>query len=78
MADLDAMKDKVVGKVKETTGKATGNEKLEAKGKAQGLKGEAKDKVADAKRKAKDSTDDLTEKAADKFNDTVDSYKDHH
>ena len=29
---LDATKDKVSGKVKETTGKVTGDEKLEAKG----------------------------------------------
>lgn len=77
MADLDGMKDKVVGKVKETAGKATGNEKLEAKGKAQGLKGEAKNKVADAKHKAEKKADSLTEHVADKFNDVVDAQRRH-
>ena len=39
---LDATKDKVSGKVKETTGKVTGDEKLEAKGKTEGLMGKLK------------------------------------
>ena len=72
MADFDAMKDKVVGRVKEETGKLTKNEELEAKGKTERLKGEAKDKVDEAKKQVSDTGKDLKEKAAEKYNDTVD------
>ncbi|MFD1432750.1 CsbD family protein [Lacticaseibacillus yichunensis] len=75
MTDFDAMKDKVVGKVKETAGKVSGDEKLEAKGKAEQMAGEAKDKAAELKKKAEDATDDATDKVAKKFNDAVDSSK---
>jgi uncharacterized protein YjbJ (UPF0337 family) len=40
---LDAAGNKIAGKTKELIGKATGNEKLEAKGDAQQLKGTAQD-----------------------------------
>lgn len=46
---FDAAKDKVAGKVKETTGKATDNHSQVAEGKLDQAKGTAKDKVADAK-----------------------------
>ena len=36
---LDAAGNKIAGTIKEAIGKATGNEKLEAEGKAQELKG---------------------------------------
>ncbi|KRO18083.1 CsbD family protein [Lacticaseibacillus saniviri] len=72
MADFDSMKDKVVGKVKEETGKLTNNEELEAKGKAEQLKGAAKEKVNDAKKQVGEAGEDMKEKAAKKFNDTVD------
>ena len=40
---LDAAGNKIAGSVKEAIGKATGNEKLEAEGDAQKLKGSAQD-----------------------------------
>ena len=39
--------DKVAGKVRETVGKATGNEKMEWKGKVQSAKADIKGKVQD-------------------------------
>ncbi|HAJ55987.1 MAG TPA: CsbD family protein, partial [Lactobacillus sp.] len=39
MADFDAAKDKVSGKVKETAGKVTGDESTEAKGKTEQMVG---------------------------------------
>lgn len=75
MADFDALKDKVVGKVKETTGKLIDNEKLEAKGKAERLKGEAKEKASDVKDKAEDTVDKATDKAAEGVNDVVDKHE---
>ncbi len=64
MADFDAAKDKVSGKVKETAGKVTGDESTEAKGKTEQMVGEAKEKLSDAK-----------DKIAEKFNDVVDKAK---
>ncbi|AXB79571.1 CsbD family protein [Novosphingobium sp. P6W] len=40
---LDAAGNKIAGSVKETVGKATDNEKLQAEGAAQKLKGTAQD-----------------------------------
>ncbi|KRM88175.1 CsbD family protein [Lacticaseibacillus thailandensis] len=65
--DAKEAKDKVAGTVKEQTGKLTGNETLEAKGKAQKLRGKARGKA-----------DDLKEKGASKLNDTVDAVTDDH
>ncbi|NLC06062.1 MAG: CsbD family protein [Erysipelothrix sp.] len=60
------MKDKVVGKVKEETGKLTGNEELEIKGKIQQGVGKAREVVEDVKDnvldKANDIVDDMTDK----------------
>ena len=64
MADFDATKDKVSGKVKEGAGKLTGDESTEAKGKAEQMVGNAKEKLSDAK-----------DKLAEKFNDVVDKSK---
>jgi len=47
--------DKLVGKVKETVGDVTGNDKLKLKGKAQKTSGNAKDKVEDVKEKHRKS-----------------------
>lgn len=41
--------DKLKGKIKETAGKITGDEKLESEGKAQRAKGSVQDKVDSAK-----------------------------
>lgn len=46
---LDAAGNKIVGKVKEVIGSATGNEKLEAEGDAQQLKGTAQDVTGSVK-----------------------------
>ena len=54
-------KDKVVGKTKETAGRATGSQEMELKGKLQYQKGDLKDKV-----------DKTKEKITEKFNDTLD------
>lgn len=42
---LENAKDKVVGEIKEATGKITGNERLELKGKIQSSKADLKTKV---------------------------------
>lgn len=54
---MSAGMDKVKGKVKESVGDMTDNEKLEAEGKFDQLKGEAKDAAADAKENVKDMFD---------------------
>ncbi len=63
---IKEMKDKVVGKVKEETGKLTGNEELEIKGKIQQGVGKAREVVEDVKDnvldKANDIVDDMTDK----------------
>lgn len=59
MGDLKNKKDEVVGKVKESIGDMTGNDKLKLKGKAQKTSGKAKDKVADAKEKAAEKTNEV-------------------
>ena len=43
------------GKIKEVVGKAVGNEKLEAKGKVQGVIGEVQTTLGDVKQAVKDS-----------------------
>ena len=57
---VENAKDKVVGKTKETAGKAADNQELELKGKLQYQKGDLKEKI--------DKTED---KIKDKFNDTL-------
>jgi uncharacterized protein YjbJ (UPF0337 family) len=47
--------DKGVGAIKETAGKATGNERLEAKGLAQKAKGDLRNKVGQAQDKIGDA-----------------------
>lgn len=55
----DAQKDQLAGKVKEGVGKLTGNEKAEAEGKGQSMKGKASEGVNDAKDKAKGFVDGM-------------------
>ncbi len=50
---VEGRKDQVVGKVKEATGKLTGNESLKNKGKAQNLGGKVEASYGDAKRDIK-------------------------
>jgi len=57
---VENIKDKVVGKTKETSGKASDNQEMEFKGRLQYQKGDLKEKI--------DKTEDKIE---DKFNDTT-------
>ena len=52
-------KDKAKGVVKETVGKATGDERTEAEGKTDKAKGDAKDSAQDVKESAKGVRDSL-------------------
>jgi len=61
---LNNTKDKALGEVKETVGKATGNEELELKGKIQSLKSDVMEKSAQIK-----------EDAVEKINKFVDEKK---
>ena len=46
---------KITGKIKETVGKMTGNEKMEAEGKADQVKGGVQNTVGEAKDTARDA-----------------------
>lgn len=69
---LKEVKDKVVGSVKEATGKITDNEKLEVEGKIQQGVGEVREAVNDATDKAKTVTDKLVGSAKE----TIDKFAD--
>jgi uncharacterized protein YjbJ (UPF0337 family) len=51
--------DKAKGAIKETWGKVTGDERTEAEGKTDRMKGEVKDKAHDAKESVKGVGDSL-------------------
>ena len=57
---IKGLANEAVGNVKQAAGKATGNDKLVAEGKAQELKGEAQQTVGKAKDGARDIADTLT------------------
>lgn len=59
---IKGLANEAVGNVKQSVGKATGNEKLQAEGKAQELKGEAQQTVGDVKDGAKNLADKVTGK----------------
>lgn len=61
--------DRIEGKVKEGTGKLTGDEELEKEGQAQDAWGKAKDKADDAK----DEADDAWESTKDAVGDAKES-----
>ncbi len=54
---INGLANEAAGNIKQGVGKATGNEKLQAEGKAQELKGEAQKTVGDAKQGVKDAAD---------------------
>ncbi|MCJ2137003.1 CsbD family protein, partial [Methylobacterium sp. J-026] len=54
---IKGLANEAVGNVKQAAGKATGNDKLVAEGKAQELKGEAQKTVGDVKDGAKSLAD---------------------
>lgn len=72
---VKGMKDQATGKVKEVAGNVTGNEELEAKGKAEGLLGKAKEALGDAKDAVAEKVSDVTDAVAEKFNDAVDGVR---
>ena len=57
---IKGLANEAVGNVKQAAGKATGNDKLVAEGKAQELKGEAQKTVGDVKDGAKNLADKVT------------------
>ncbi len=59
---IKGLANEAVGNVKQAAGKATGNDKLVAEGKAQELKGEAQKTVGDVKDGAKNLADKITGK----------------
>ena len=59
---IKGLANEAVGNVKQAAGKATGNDKLVAEGKAQELKGEAQKTVGDVKDGAKNLADEVTGK----------------
>ncbi|ACB26422.1 uncharacterized protein YjbJ (UPF0337 family) [Methylobacterium sp. PvP062] len=59
---IKGLANEAVGNVKQAAGKATGNDKLVAEGKAQELKGEAQKTVGDVKDGAKNLADKVTGK----------------
>ena len=59
--------NEAAGKVKQGVGKAVGNDRLRAKGMAQGAKGEAQKAVGGAKGAIKKAADKIADKAHEKF-----------
>lgn len=71
---MGATSDKVQGQAKEVAGIVTGNEDLEAEGKADRQTGEAEEKVDEVKDRVEgfvDSIKDKAEDVADKAKDTL-------
>ncbi len=60
--NLEGGIDKVKGRIKETTGVATGNRELEGEGKLDQVKGKVKDAAGDLRQGIKDKLDDLDRK----------------
>ena len=68
---MGAKSDKVTGHAKEAVGSLTGNEDLEAEGKAERHAGEAKEKVDDVK----DKVEHVIDTAKDKADAVIDKMK---
>ena len=64
-----SLKDDISGKAKEVTGKVTGDQKLEAEGKAQQIASDVKDKANEAK----DTVGDAVNKGLDNVRDRFDN-----
>ena len=63
---VENAKDKIVGEAKEATGKVTGNEELELKGKIQSSKADLKKKSGEVKESIAGTINDITDKKKDK------------
>jgi len=59
---VENAKDKIVGEAKEETGKVTGNEELELKGKIQSSKADLKKKAGEVKESIAGTINDITDK----------------
>ena len=59
---VENAKDKIVGETKEATGKVTGNEELELKGKIQSSKADLKKKAGEVKESIAGTINDITDK----------------
>ncbi len=59
---IKGLANEAAGNVKQGVGSATGNDKLQAEGKAQELKGEGQKTVGDAKEGIKDAADTVKRK----------------
>ncbi|KQT41968.1 hypothetical protein ASG43_16920 [Aureimonas sp. Leaf454] len=60
---ISGMANEAVGNVKQAVGKAVGNERLQAEGVAQELKGEGQQALGEAKSAVKDGADTLRDAA---------------
>lgn len=63
---MSGLGDKLKGAAKEAAGKVTGNQKLEAKGKAEQIVGNLKDKAEDMKDAAGKKVNEVLDKVKDK------------
>ena len=63
-----SLTDDISGKAKEVTGKVTGNQQLEAEGKAQQIAGDIKDKADETKGKVGDAVNDGLDNVRHKLN----------
>lgn len=70
-----SLTDDISGKAKEMTGKATGDQQLEAEGKAQQIVGDIKDKADDTKDKIGDAVNQGLDAVRDKLNNDEDKDK---
>lgn len=64
-----SLKDDISGKAKEVTGKATGNQELEAEGKTQQIVGDLKDRAVDAKENVGDAVNRGLDNVRDRLSD---------
>jgi len=60
--EIENAKDKIVGEVKEATGKVTGNEELELEGKIQSAKSDVKKKAGEIKEGITEKINDIIDK----------------
>jgi uncharacterized protein YjbJ (UPF0337 family) len=60
---ISGLANEAAGNLKQAAGKAVGNERLQADGKAQELKGEAQQTIGDAKSAVKSGADKLSDAA---------------
>lgn len=67
--DLDSLKDKASGVMKEAEGKATGDKARELQGKAEEAKGKLKDAVDEAGEKIKENVDEAKDAAKKAYKD---------